>query len=103
MTIETSTEPAPKTFTKHPAIETDIASSFTYVSYQNAIPVIRSIRLANFTGQNLEGMSLDLVADPPFLRAKTWVIDRLLHGDDIVIGDRKVDLDPSYFNGLNEA
>ncbi len=103
MTIETSTEPAPETFAEHPAIETDIASSFTYASYQNAIPVIRSIRLANFTGHNLEGLSLDLVADPPFLRAKTWVIDRLLHGDDIAIGDRKVDLDPSYLSGLNEA
>jgi len=103
MSSEATTDSASQDFAERPAIHADIAASFTYASYQNAIPVIRSVGLTNKTGQNLQNLSLELTADPAFLRPKTWTIDRLLHGDDITLGDRKVDLDPAYLGGLNEA
>lgn len=84
-------------------INADIASCFTYASFQNAIPVIRSIKIDNPTLQNVEDCQLHLVANPPFIRAKTWTIDRILAGDSITVTDRKVDLDASYLSGLNEA
>lgn len=86
-----------------PAIRADVAASFTYASYQNAVPVVRNIALVNETGQNFADLSLLLTADPPFLRPKTWAIDRLLQGDEITLSDRKVDLDPAYLGGLDEA
>ncbi|WP_375450250.1 DUF3320 domain-containing protein [uncultured Devosia sp.] len=103
MILEDTADDAPQEFAERPAIHSDIAASFTYASYQNAIPVIRSIRLSNSTGQNLQNLALELTADPAFLRPKTWTIDRLLHGDDITLSDRKVDFDPAYLGGLNEA
>lgn len=103
MMIENTSADVGQDKTEKPVIHADIAASFTYASYQNAVPVVRSIGLVNQTGQNLDGLSLVLTADPPFLRARTWAIDRLLHGDEVTLGDRKVDLDPAYLGGLNEA
>ncbi|SFZ84579.1 AAA domain-containing protein [Devosia enhydra] len=103
MSSETVTNSASLDFAERLAIHADIAASFTYASYQNAIPVLRSIRLANATGGNLQNLTLDLTADPAFLRPKTWTVDRLLQGDEISLSDRRVDLDPAYLGGLNEA
>lgn len=85
------------------AVNADIATSFTFASHQNAIPVIRSITVENDSDQLLENCQLELTSSPAFLRAKTWNIDRLFPGDKLPLTDRKVDLDPHYLSGLNEA
>ena len=86
-----------------PEVTADIAASFTYASFQNAIPVMRSIAISNHTDKHFENCRIDLAASPPFLRAKSWTIDRLIPGDDILLNDRKIDLDENYLSGLNEA
>ncbi|WP_407865923.1 DUF3320 domain-containing protein [Phyllobacterium phragmitis] len=88
---------------KHPIINADIAASFTYASYQNAIPVIRSIRIDNNTDRQLENCRVELTSSPQFLRAKSWTVDRLIPGDRLPLSDRKVELDAGYLAGLNEA
>ncbi|MDX3929877.1 MAG: DUF4011 domain-containing protein [Shinella sp.] len=84
-------------------LHAEIASSFTYASFQNAIPVVRSISIENRTTETIETGELRLVSSPPFLRAKTWVLARVLSGDKVSLNDRKVELDASYLAGLNEA
>lgn len=86
-----------------PTLSADIAASFTYASYQNAVPVIRSIAIENETGQHLEKCQVELSSSPPFLRSKAWTVDRLLPGDNVGLSDRKVELDAAYLAGLNEA
>lgn len=81
----------------------DVALSFTYASYQNAVPVLRRLELVNPTDEVLEGCRLELSSVPPFLRPKTWAIDRLLPGDQLTVADRRVDLDPDYLAKLDEA
>src|SRR6218665_1544660 len=85
------------------AVHADIAECFTYASFQNAIPIIRSISVENLTGEILEACQLRLTANPPFLRARTWVLDRILPGDQVALGDRRVEMDAGYLAGLNEA
>ncbi|MBZ9708628.1 DUF3320 domain-containing protein [Mesorhizobium sp. ESP7-2] len=85
------------------SIIADVASSFTYASYQNAIPVVRSIRLDNDSVRTLENCRLELTSSPSFLRPKTWTIDRLVPGDRLELSDRKIELDAGYLTGLNEA
>lgn len=80
-----------------------IAQSFTYASFQNAVPVIRSIGVNNPTSANIENCRLELTSNPPFLRSKIWQIDRILAGESIALSDRKIDLDARYLAGLNEA
>jgi very-short-patch-repair endonuclease len=88
---------------EHPAIVADVAASFTYASYQNAVPVVRSIHVANGSDRHFAGVRLELTSSPWFLRSKSWTVDRLLPGDRIELSDRKVELDASYLAGLNEA
>jgi very-short-patch-repair endonuclease len=85
------------------AIVADIAASFTYASYQNAIPVIRSILIENNTDRHIEDCRLELTSSPSFLRPKSWTVDRLIPGDRLPLSDRKVELDAGYLAGLNEA
>lgn len=89
--------------TLSPEIVCQIAESFTYASFQNAVPVIRSIGISNSTAISLESCRLELTSNPPFLRSKIWQIDRIAAGETISLTDRKVDLDAGYLAGLNEA
>jgi very-short-patch-repair endonuclease len=81
----------------------DITPSFTYASFQNAIPVIRSISIENPTALDFEGLTVELTSNPSFLRPKVWNIDRIIAGEKLVLSDRKVELDATYLSGLNEA
>lgn len=75
-----------------PKIFADIVSSFTYASYQNA-PVLRGIGVENRSDRQVESLRLELSSTPAFLRPKTWTIDRVVPGDRLPLGDRKVELD----------
>ena len=86
-----------------PVIVADIAASFTYASYQNAIPVIRSILIENNSDRHFTNCKLELTSSPSFLRPKTWTVDRLVPDDRLALSDRKVELDAGYLAGLNEA
>ncbi|EJZ18621.1 DUF3320 domain-containing protein [Rhizobium sp. Pop5] len=87
----------------NPTVVVDVAASFTYASYQNAIPVIRSILIENNTDRHIENCRLDLTSSPSFLRPKSWIVDRLMAGDRLPLVDRKVEFDAAYLSGLNEA
>lgn len=67
------------------------------------MPVLRSLVVANPTAQLLEHCRIELSTTPPFLRPKTWALDRLQAGDELVITDRRVELDPAYLARLDEA
>ncbi len=86
-----------------PTVSADIAGSFTYASYQNAIPVVRSIVIENHTGRQFHSCLVELSSSPSFLRPKSWTVDRLAPGDSLSLSDRKVELDAAYLAGLNEA
>ncbi|WP_349361325.1 DUF4011 domain-containing protein [Stappia sp.] len=81
----------------------DIASSFTYASYQNAIPVIRSLAIENGSDRQVDDLRLELTSSPAFLRPKTWTVDRVRADDSLAMSDRTLDLDAAYLDGLNEA
>ena len=85
---------------KSPILVADIAGSFTYASYQNAIPVVRGIKIENADGRHHENIRLELASSPAFLRAKSWTIDRLAPGDSLSISDRKIESDAADLAGL---
>lgn len=84
-------------------IEANLAEKFTFASHQNSIPVLRAVAISNASQEPLERLRLELVSSPKFLRPKTWTIDRIFAGDRHTLSDRRVDLDPSYLAGLDEA
>ncbi|MBB6307915.1 DUF3320 domain-containing protein [Xanthobacter tagetidis] len=85
------------------AILAEVAPCFTYASYQNAVPVLRALTLANMTSEVHAGLRLEMTATPPFLRPKSWAIDRLAAGDRQTVFDRLVHFDLDYLRGLDEA
>ncbi|MEP9349145.1 DUF3320 domain-containing protein [Xanthobacter sp. KR7-225] len=81
----------------------EVAPSFTYASYQNAVPVLRALALVNASGAVHAGCRLELTATPPFLRPKSWTIDRLAPGDRQTVFDRLVHFDLDFLRSLDEA
>lgn len=69
-----------------PRILADIAASFTYASYQNAVPVLRGISVENHSERQFEKLRLELTSTPAFLRQKTWTIDCIVPGDRLPFG-----------------
>ncbi len=86
-----------------PRLVAELAECLNYASYQNSVPIIRTLQVENPTDLPLEQCELELKADPPFARPKRWPIDRLNPGSSVTIRDRDIELDAGYLNGLNEA
>lgn len=87
----------------NPTLEIDAVARINFASAQNAVAIIRSAILHNPTGSPLEHVTLDLVAEPAFIRPKMWTLDRIAPSGAIAIQDRGLNLDPVFLGGLNEA
>ncbi|KTQ96506.1 DNA helicase [Aureimonas ureilytica] len=86
-----------------PEIAVEARESLTYASFQNAVPLLSSLALHHPGPETLDGLRLELSSVPPFLRPKSWAIDRLGAGETLTLADRRVELDAAYLAGLNEA
>lgn len=84
-------------------IEATFASKIGLASHQNAVPLIRELRLGSAAEQNHENCRLTLEADPAFVQAQTWQIDRLRPGDALSITKRDVQLNATMLDGLTES
>ena len=84
-------------------IETDVASSLNYASWQNSVPCLRALTVRNGSTTELNQLCLNVKSSPAFLKPKQWVVDRIAPGGELEFRDRDVQLDPDYLNGLNEA
>ncbi|MGA0601510.1 DUF3320 domain-containing protein [Caulobacter sp. KR2-114] len=80
-----------------------IASKVGFASHQNAVPLVRELKLHAAGDDAIEHCELRLSADPPFVQQKTWRLDRLAPGDELVIADRDVQLNATLLSGLTES
>ena len=88
---------------REPFLEIDAVRRINFASAQNAVAIIRSATLYNPTGSPLENVTLELAAQPAFIRPKSWTLDRIAPSGDVTIQDRGLTLDPVFLGGLNEA
>ncbi len=84
-------------------IEADLASAINYACWQNSVPIVRSLKIANNTDAQIESLRLELSTVPAFARRKTWSIDRISPGEEFSLSDHHVQLDAEFLEGLNEA
>jgi hypothetical protein len=80
-----------------------IAPKINLALYQNAIPVLRDLKIVNEADAPLEQLELSIASTPAFLRAKTWRIERVGAGATFHLTDLDVDLDGALLAGLQEA
>ncbi len=84
-------------------ITADVAAAMNFASWLNSVPLLRTLTIGNTTSQIWSNLRLDLQTSPAFARAKTWHLERINPGEHVRLGDRDVQIDPDYLNGLNEA
>lgn len=84
-------------------VAADIPRCVNYASWQNAVPLLRSLEIRNNSSESLRDVRLELETSPAFTRKKTWIIEGVRANESLAIRDRDIQLDPGYLNGLNEA
>ncbi|MDH7639968.1 DUF3320 domain-containing protein [Sphingomonas oryzagri] len=85
-------------------VEVAVAAKIGFATHQNAIPVIRDLKVAApLEGEKASDLVLTLSADPPFVQAKTWRIDAMAPGDEIDVADRDVALNATLLHDLTES
>ncbi|QKO13982.1 hypothetical protein HAT91_02353 [Dickeya solani] len=84
-----------------------LAAIFTskvgFASHQNAVPIVRELKINNGSETDFEDLTLTLTSSPSFLEPKTWHLDRLTRGDELEISDRDARLNADYLFSLSES
>jgi len=84
-------------------INVDLNDCLNYASLQNSVPFLRSLEIDNQTTESLSSLVLTMKTEPAFAREKKWTFERIAPGTGVTLSNLKVDLDPAYLKGLNEA
>lgn len=84
-------------------IRATLAPKFSLAFFQNSVPILLELALANESDQNLSSLKLTLSSTPAFIKTKAWHIDTLASGQKFHISERDLQLDGAMLGKLNEA
>ncbi|MDC9590862.1 DUF3320 domain-containing protein [Xenorhabdus sp. XENO-10] len=102
-------------------LEGSIANKIGFVSHQNAVPILRELRVnyirenireneeteeneeESIEGKDYKNLTLSLTSSPSFLEPKTWNIDQLSPDTSIEITERDIKLNAEYLFSLSES
>lgn len=79
------------------------ASKLNLADFQNSVPLLRDLAVANDSDKEISYLQLRLESIPPFLKPKTWTIDACGAKSLYAIKDLDVQLDGSLLAKLTEA
>lgn len=101
---ETNIEPV-ETPEKPQAVEirATLATKINLADFQNAVPVVRELAVANDTENDIKQIRLVVSSEPSFFKAKTWHIDHVGAGATARISDLDISLDGPLLGRLTEA
>jgi very-short-patch-repair endonuclease len=85
------------------AINLSMLQKINFACHQSSFAVLRELIVKNPTDDDLHDLTLNLVSSPPFLKSKTWKIDRLIAGGQLPIRDRDIQLDGGFLLDLSES
>ena len=71
--------------------------------FQNAVPVLRELSIANDSAEDAKELELSIESTPAFLKPKSWHIDAIGAGQLIHLTDLDVQLDGALLSRLTEA
>jgi len=86
-----------------PEIRAEIARRINFASSQNDVPVVLDLAVRNGAGTDLEGVTLEISADPPVIGTRVWRLDRIPAGGEVQIHDRRAPLAGGLLHDLTEA
>ena len=86
------------------SIHCELAAKLNFAAHQSAVPVLRELRVENHhKEERLEGLSLTLRADPDFVSAKEWTLDRIEPQGSLFISDRDLEVSGGFLRNVTEA
>ena len=94
---------APEKFAGAIRIELQADPTLGYASIQNAVPVVRSLRLTNGTEERVEGLEVIVACNPPFARGTKLRFESLAPGESRLISPLDLHPDHSYLCDLQEG
>lgn len=80
-----------------------LAAKINLADFQNAVPAIRELSVLNDTKVDYQTIRLVATAEPAFLKAKTWHLDRLGSEQTLRVSDLDIPLDGALLGRLTEA
>lgn len=81
----------------------NFASKVNFAGHQNAVPLLRELKIENNTEVNYQDLRLSISSHPAFLKERIWAVDRLSGNSTVNIPDSLVEYDASMLFALNEA
>ena len=84
-------------------LEIEADPTIGYASIQNAVPIVRSIRVTNVGPDALEGVHVYVACNPGFAQGKNLRFERLAPGETRRIAPLVLDANHQYLSTLNEA
>ncbi len=84
-------------------IEVTVAPKLSLALQQNAVPIVRELRIQNATETDYRDLRLTISSDPGFLVTRTWTIDRLKADHTASINNVKLDFVATFLENLEEA
>jgi very-short-patch-repair endonuclease len=85
------------------AIDAVVVPKLSFASHQNAVPVLRDLKVLNLGASAVENVLVDICADPPVFEAAQWRIDRIPAGGESHITKRDLKLNAGLLLQLSEA
>lgn len=85
------------------AIDAVIVPKLSFASHQNAVPVLRDLKVLNLGGGLVENVVVHISADPPVFEPAQWQIDRIAAGAESHITKRDLKLNAGLLLHLTEA
>ena len=85
------------------AIDAVLAAKVSFATQQNAVPVLKELKLVNLGEAGFERLRLEVEADPPVFAAHTWRFDRLGGFAEAGVRERDLHLNAAYLQQLSEA
>lgn len=85
------------------AIDAVVVPKLSFASHQNAVPVLRDLKVLNLGGVAVENVVVYICADPPVFEPDQWRIDRIPAGGESHITKRDLKLNAGLLLQLTEA
>lgn len=84
-------------------IKSSVIPSINLALQQNAFPVIADVKIENFTENDLLSIELSVTSSPDFLINRTWPIEKIKAGEQLVIEDKRVELKSDFLRDITES
>lgn len=86
------------------SITSDMAAKLNFACHQSAFAFLRELRIGNDDlALRLDDVLVTLSSDPPFLKPKSWRLDRIAPEGSVSVKNRDISLDGGFLLGLSDS